>query len=288
METPHLNEALAGLDRLPALPATAARAIALLGDGGANAAEVERLFRTDEGLATAVLRRANSAAFAPGAHRAFGLRDAIARLGNRALLRIALEHSAAAPLRDAGRSFGLERGSLWRGAVGGASIAESLAREHAGVDADIAFAATLVRDIGKLAIDALAGGERAASWAGAAPDRPFCDVERDRFGADHAVFGAALAERWSLPTPIIAAIRHHHRPDAVVDSLVDIVHCADCVARWAGLGIGDDGLFHPLSPRARAAIGLDRPRVESLASLAHEFVASCAIERESSPQRMSA
>ncbi len=278
-----LQTMLARLERLPALPATAARAIALLSQGGSSAGEIERIFRADEGLAAATLRRANSAAHAGGASRAFGLKESIARLGNRVLMRIALEQQASATLRDGGRSYGLERGALWRSALGGAAVAERLAQESRRADPDLCFSAALLRDIGKLAIDALANGARAQGWGNqSSPEgvvRPFIEVERERFGADHAEIGGLLAERWAMPQEIVLAVRHHHTPPEQPTSwIADIVHCADCIARWAGLGIGDDGLCHPLSPRARDAVGVHRERVEALVAHALDFVTT--IERD--------
>jgi putative nucleotidyltransferase with HDIG domain len=273
---------LGGLERLPALPATAARAISLLSQGSSSAVEIERIFRADEGLAAATLRRANSASFAAGAKRSFGLKDSIARLGNRVLMRLALEQQASNTLRDGGKCYGLERGALWRSALGGAAVAEKLAQELGKADPDLCFSAGLLRDIGKLAIDSLSHGERALAWnkvhiPGA--ERPFVDIERERFGADHAEIGAYLAEKWSMPPEIVIAVRHHHQPpDNPTSWICDIVHCADCIARWAGMGIGDDGMCHPLSPRARDAVGIHRERVEAMAAYALDFVNT--IERD--------
>jgi HD-like signal output (HDOD) protein len=269
-----LRPLLASLERLPALPATAARAVSLLAGGSAGAGEIERIFRADEGLAAATLRRANSAALSGGSQRSFGLKESIARLGTKALLRLALEHQASGTLRDGGLAYGLERGALWRSALGGAAVAERLAQENRTADPDLCFSAALLRDIGKLAVDVLSRGQRAFDWS-KGPDRPFVDVERDRFGADHAEIGGFLAEQWTMPAEIVLSVRHHHRPpDDPIAPVCDIVHCADCVARWAGLGLGDDGLCHPLAPRARDAVGLHRERVESLAAYAIGFVQS--------------
>jgi putative nucleotidyltransferase with HDIG domain len=278
-----MSKLLGGLERLPALPATAARAVSLLSQGNSSAAEVERIFRADEGLAAATLRRANSASYSGGSRRSFGLKESIARLGNRVLMRLALEQQASGTLRDGGKSYGLERGALWRSSLGGAAVAEKLAQESGHADPDLCFSAGLLRDIGKLAVDALSRGERALSW-NAGADRPFTDVERDRFGADHAEIGAFLAEKWAMPNEIVLAVRHHHAPpESPTSWICDIVHCADCITRWAGLGIGDDGMCHPLSPRARDAVGIHRERVESLVAYALDFVTS--IERDLQQQQ---
>jgi hypothetical protein len=70
------------------------------------------------------------------------------------------------------------------------------------------------------------------------------------------------------------------------DRLCDVVHAADCVARWSGLGVGDDGLMHPLSPRVRDELRLGRERVEALALHALDAVREAAADEE--PKRRSA
>ena len=60
-----LNDTIAALDRLPALPATSMRLISLLAGGGQDAdlREIESIISHDEAVTATVLRRANSAAF---------------------------------------------------------------------------------------------------------------------------------------------------------------------------------------------------------------------------------
>lgn len=281
MVSDELNRSIASLERLPALPAAVMRATRLCSDPNASAASIEQVFRSDEGLAASVLRRANSVAAGGTSQRRFGLREAIARLGNKSLLRIAVEHGAASRLKDGGRCYGLDRGELWRSSLGGAAVAERIALDSRMADADLAFSAALVRDIGKLALDALAGGERANSWAELDDRRSFVEVERRRFGIDHAELGALLAERWSMPSEVGRAIRHHHAPiETPVDRVCDVVHAADCVARWSGLGVGDDGMLHPLQPRVREQLALTRDRVEQLALHALEAVRDAAAEAD--------
>ena len=260
-----LNDTIAALDRLPALPATSMRLISMLAGGGRDAdlRDVECIVGHDEAVTAAVLRRANSAAFGMRG-RIAGLGDAIRRLGTRELCRIALETQTSGMLANAGRSYGLRRGALSQSALGGAIAADQLARLH-GANREVAFVAALLRDIGKLAIDAVAGPDALEAIAAAADTRPFLAYEREAFGADHAELGAILCERWSLPTAIIQAVRGHHEPpSSPVEPLTDVVHAADCVARWAGLGLGCDGLMYPFDSGARERLGTTRDELEAL------------------------
>lgn len=260
-----LNDTIAALDRLPALPATSMRLISMLAGGGRDAdlREVERIVSHDEAVTASVLRRANSAALGMRG-RVAGLGDAIRRLGTRELCRIALETQTSGLLANAGRSYGLRRGSLSQSALGGAVAADELALFHR-QDREIAFVAALLRDIGKLAIDAVAGPDALEKIAAAADTRPFLAYEREAFGADHAELGAMLCERWSLPAEIVRAVRGHHEPpSAPAEPLTDVVHAADCVARWAGLGLGCDGLLYPFDAGTRERLGVTRDDLESL------------------------
>lgn len=260
-----LNDTIAALDRLPALPATSMRLISMLAGGGreADLREIESIISHDEAVAATVLRRANSAALGMRG-RVAGLSDAIRRLGTRELCRIALETQTSGLLANAGRSYGLRRGALSQAALGGAVAADELALFHK-ENREIAFVAALLRDIGKLAIDAVAGPDALERIAAAADTRPFLAYEREAFGADHAELGALLCQRWSLPTEIVQAVRGHHEPPSnPAEPLTDIVHAADCVARWAGLGLGCDGLMYPFDAGVRERLGVTRDDLEAL------------------------
>jgi len=260
-----LNETIATLDRLPALPATSMRLIAMLAGGGRDAdlREIESIINHDEAVAATVLRRANSAAFGMRG-RVAGVADAVRRLGTRELCRIALETQTSGMLANAGRSYGLRRGALSQSALGGAIAADELAQFN-NQNREVAFVAALLRDIGKLAIDAIAGPDALEKIAAAADARPFLAYEREAFGADHAQLGALLCERWNLPDDIVRAVRGHHEPPSnPPEPLTDIVHAADCVARWAGLGLGCDGLMYPFDAGTRERLGVTRDDLESL------------------------
>src|SRR5947209_4305800 len=71
---------LALVDNMPALPATATRAMAIANDPDCNFTDLAKLIEGDAAIATALLRFANSAFFAGGAP-AVKLDKAVGRLG---------------------------------------------------------------------------------------------------------------------------------------------------------------------------------------------------------------
>jgi len=288
----NMNDILSALDGLAALPQTVLRITSMLSGGKASAAELEQAARNDEALTLTIMRWANSAAFGrPGC--SFTLRQSIARLGNSTLLKIVLEQKTSAMFAGAGAAYGLQRGALWRSAVGGAITAEALARRANFDSPDLAFLCALLRDIGKLAFDAYYGPE----YLGLVerhvrPDRTFVDAERAAFGFDHAMLGAELAARWQLPERIAECITFHHNPPAVApaqDVLFDIVHAADIIGLWAGLAIGCDGMQYKLAEHVRVGLDLSRPAVEELIACTwNKLRQTESIMDQTVPQRASA
>lgn len=262
-----VNQWLEAVSTLPALPHTAPRLIAALIEGEATPDELLPIVQHDEALVMTILRVANSASYGRSG-RVFDLRDAIGRLGSKAMLRIALRQQVGSTMADGGSSYGLRRGSLWRGAIAGAIVADHLARATGFEEPDLAFLCALLRDIGKLVIDRNVTHDDLANIALAADgsEEPFVAIERRMFGADHAEVGARLAERWSLPERIVASIRYSHEPPAPDDErhdvLFDLVHGADVVCLWSGIATGHDGLQYALAPHVRDTVLGTRQRAE--------------------------
>jgi len=112
-----------------------------------------------------------------------------------------------------------------------------------GTDANLAFMAGLMHDIGKLAIhELMPKGFSAIVNQAEMSGGGSCDLEREYLGLDHGILGKYLARKWDLPPQIWPAIWLHHshilglvEPLAHVD-IARIVFCADCLVRSMGLG----------------------------------------------------
>jgi len=260
-----LNTLISELESLPTLPSTSSRLVAMLGDRDVDMGEVSDIVRIDESLSLAVLRYANSVAYGtPG--REFKLRESIIRLGSDALLKIVLQQQVGQVVTRSCKAFDMSREAMWRNAIGGAVAAENLARQHYPDDRDICFVAGLLRDVGKLVLDQKYGESYAESVSKyLTPETTFVDAERMAFGTDHAEVGGALCRHWQLPERISLAVQHHHTPPEPGDRhdmLIDIVHAADIISLWSGLGIGQDGLRYELAPHVKTALSLSRRKAE--------------------------
>ncbi|GAB4548878.1 MAG: HDOD domain-containing protein [Phycisphaerales bacterium] len=272
---PKVAKVIDACPELPVVPAVLARITAMIASDQADARALGEIVQHDEALAARVLRCANSAAFGvPG--KTFDLPTSIARLGSRELVRIITRHEAAKMLPSTGTVYGLSRGALWRNAVGGAIAAEMLAVESGATDPQQAYVAALLRDIGKLVIETVMGKAAIASVPDSDGSHQFVESEREALGLDHAELGAALAEQWGLPDTIVHAIRFHHEPphpgEPAHDPLIDVVHAADMICLWSGLGAGDDGAQYALADHAREALAMDRKSAEAMAATTWERV----------------
>ncbi len=264
-----IEKLLSTVETLPSLPDSAVRIASMLSSGEYDIDEVEAVVRNDEAISMTVLKFANSALYGkPGT--AFSLRQSLVRLGGKVLMKIVLEQKTATLYKNSGASYGLQRGDLWRSALGGAIAAERIARHRKFDDPELCFLSALLRDIGKLVLDGHEGADCMAQLSEAIkPEECFLEVEEQAFGVNHADLGAALAEQWGIPGRIVNSIRYHHDPppDAPEhDDLFDIVHAADVICLWAGLAIGHDGLQYPIAPHVQGKYLKIRSRVETFVS----------------------
>ena len=282
-----VDQILKSLDHLPALPIAVTQLITnLMGAGDDPSSEpTSKIVMRDSALSTAVLRVANSAAMG-FQMPATSITEALSRVGENQLLKIALAHASQAALGGAVDEYGLEEGEAWLGALAGAFAAEEIAKSTRQCDPNVAFTAGLLRDIGKLAMGLVVSPEELTTLLLSGED-DVVERERKALGFDHAQIGAALGRSWGLPESLLNAIRFHHSPptDELADPLFDTVHCADCMAMMLGYGVGFDGLAYNLSPDSQELLAIDQPALEDLLVAVrlrmNEFLAD---QGESQPQ----
>jgi putative nucleotidyltransferase with HDIG domain len=236
---------------LPALPQAALEALAALRDDELDAEHCAEPITRDPALAGRTLRLANSAFYGvPG--RVGSVQDAVRMLGRRTLDTLITAATLSSQFQAA-QAPGFAFDEFWRHALGTAIAARALARE-AQLDADVAFTAGLLHDIGRLALATYYPAELAHAVAQAAEhDEPLCAVEWRLLGVDHADLGALIAAQWQLPPAVVQAIRAHHGLGADArggPSLAQVVHLADAVTHALDLSQSAGEMVPELSPSA--------------------------------------
>jgi len=202
------------LIQIPPLPQTVSLILSALGDDNSSASTVARIITKDPGLATALLRAVNSAAYGLS-QTVQSVDQAITLLGFsqvRALVvRLKLAEALAAPSEPGA----YHHDDLWVHALAVSSLADYLSRRVPGVDRGFASTLGLLHDLGKIAINSRLPALARQLWEGAGTglESELLARERELFGVDHAGVGMYLAQQWKLPASLVDAIGLHHRPN---------------------------------------------------------------------------
>ena len=201
---------LAKVEVLPLSPTLLPKLLPKLSDVDTNFDEVVEIIAFDPALTSKLLQICNSAFFGQDT-KVVSVAEAVSRVGYQAvyLLVAMINGSNCFPMPS---PPGVDAARLWRHSITTAFNAKFVA-ESAGVDGNLLFTAGLLHDIGKVIL----GQEEAPASAGlfhAPTDAASLELEKAAFGCTHPEVGAALLERWKLPTQLAIAVRHHHEPKA--------------------------------------------------------------------------
>ncbi len=239
-----------GLRQIPSLPSLYSELVVLLQREDAGMAEVARLIRRDLGVASQVLKLANSVH--AGSDRPVSeLGQAVAMLGVDSLRALVLFRGLISSF-DSPRPQGLDLEKLWFHSFEVATGVRKLVVAEGEMQlADLAFSAGLLHDIGLVVLATDPAGRYRSILEKAQSSRvPLAVLEHDTYGVDHAQVGAHLLNLWGLPPAFCRPIREHHAPPAGEEGfpLSAALHLAD--ARHGGgatAGIFADGRWglHP-------------------------------------------
>lgn len=260
---------LEAIDALPTIPKAAIELNKVLAQEDSTPRDVAKVVRPDPALTANLLRVVNSAA--SGLRREVTTVDqAASMLGQRRLQRIASMALLGRTLPDYLQGYGLSTEQLWSHCAAVAVLCERIALEVDSVQADMAFTAGLLHDIGKLAVGVALEEVKLDVLAGMhLEDHDLIGEERARLGTDHTEVGAALAGRWGLSPSLAAAAAHHHAPAQAPEAdrpLVWVVHVANGLAHSLGFGADLAELHREVQPDAFEALGLEPEDVMMLIS----------------------
>ncbi|MGP1345752.1 MAG: HDOD domain-containing protein [Phycisphaerales bacterium] len=194
---------------LPTLPAVAVRVLELAGVPDVPLSEIASTVSLDQAMAGRILKTVNSSYY--GLTKPVASIDrAMGYLGMNTVKTLVLSFSLVdtfGPSETEEPAFDLV--AHWRRAIQSACAARLFAETLGGVEADDAFIAALMQDIGVLALYATLGDEYERVIAGL-PHAQTIEAEVKAFGFDHAMVGGRLCEMWRLPESICEAVRCHH------------------------------------------------------------------------------
>lgn len=224
-------------EQIPPLPQAAIKVLKLLDHPDADAASVAEVVSSDTGLTSAVLKLANSAAFAQSGRVAF-VEQAVTLIGFAKLRSTVI----ATSLRGMVKREAVDR-LVWENSLATAIIARRLTDSVGRQWADEVFLLGLLHGLGQFVL--LANNKTRALYPAvlnrirtSAVD--YVAAEMEEIGFSHPLIGALVASRWSFPSEVCQAILHYCDPMEGIETPADrklaLVKLADLLAHAAGLG----------------------------------------------------
>jgi len=235
-----IRERVQQIETMPAIPAVFLPLMKLLGNSGQDVKldEVVRLVSYDCTIAGQCLRVAGSPLFGlPKAPES--IKGAVLTLGMRRVETILL--TCCLGQAFPAKKWVLDPAIFWRHSLGCAMVCRKFSEKLATADAEKAYMAGLLHDIGFL-VNCLAFSKEFATAMERAyqEEIPLGEAEQATMGFTHCETGQALAEKWKLADDIIEVIACHHaiEKSQKAQPLVALVHLSDLLCRMRGLGYG--------------------------------------------------
>jgi len=211
LENAKMQSLVGQVGHLPSPPRLFSELSRLLDNDSADAGTVAELIQQDPAMASKLLQVANSALFASSSGVS-DVKTAVVRLGTRTLRNLALGIGAFEAARGSAKSLSAFIDQLQNRSLRIARLAKGLSQKP--VDAEAAFMAGLVCDLGQLVLATVAPERRRDAEAEAARQKlPTHAAERGLWGVSHAEVGAFLLGLWGLPFPIVEAVANSHSPE---------------------------------------------------------------------------
>ena len=256
--TPHMitrDEVVERSSMLPGFPPVITAILATIDDPEANFKVLVDHIQHDPVITARVLSLANAAA--TRTRRQSAVHDiftATSLIGMGSVREMAVISSIADFVAPAGMSA-----SFWQHSIAVGVCSEELSLHTAApASASSALIAGLLHDVGQLWLYRFnAEAFRTACNRALSRSVGIEDTEREQFGVDHTTIGSWLAEHWSLPANIRAAIHHHHAPDtALAEPLVPLVHIAEVLSNALDLTGREENHVVAISAAACHKLGL--------------------------------
>jgi HD-like signal output (HDOD) protein len=245
------------VQQVPSLPLTFQRINDLVKDPRTGTAQLAEAVGADQGLATRILRLANSSFYGLAA-RVDTITQAVSLIGTRQLRELALATAVVDLFRDIPAKV-LDGAGFWQHSLAVGTTARLLAAKRGARETERHFVAGLMHDIG-LVVAAQQMPERLAAHLqmAAAAAAPLAEIEQRELGFDHAELAAHLIGHWRLPAAMAEAAGGHHQPSATAIHPDDcaLVHVADVLVEGLGYGSGGEPQVPPLAIPSWEVLGL--------------------------------
>lgn len=265
--------------KLVSPPEVYVRINTVLRDPASTVDDAAESIKHDPSLAAKLLRLVNSSYYARTMRAMRGrfpakiesLSRAVMVVGARQLSTLALGVSVLPLFQDIPPKW-VNMNLFWEHSVGCAVAAQAIAAATGKANAETAFVAGLLHDIGRIILFKQAAPHIAAAMRRAeATPEPLYLAEREVLGFDHAALGGHLLQKWQFPTNLEKMVGCHHdgsEPLYVDESAV--IHLADIVATAMAWGGSGNRRVPSLDAEAWTALGLTGDALAELVPVMEE------------------
>ena len=259
---------------IPTPPAMAMRVIALTQDPDIDLGRVADAVRADPAIVAKVMRVANSPMYARRRHSA-NLRQALIVLGLNATLMLALSFMLVSTLRR-DTSKGFDYKAYWKRAILAATWGRLLAGEFGRRDAEEVFLASLLQDVGMLALDKIAPDIYTGISAFQLEHNRVAQHEQSCVETDHRSVGAWLLKSWNIPLALLRGVQHSHDPSAggVEPAHREFVRCVALSGEMADVWLTDrsESGIRRAGEQAKRHLGIRPNRLAALFAIIGEQI----------------
>ena len=262
---------LENINSLPSLPQIIYKIEDTLSDPDSTVKDIVDVLKFDPGIASRVLRLANSA-YIGIPHTVSSLKNAVIILGQKRIHSLVLTWSILSFFKSY-KSTPLDLKRYWKHSVTVGMIGESIARHlkrYEIVEPEEVFCSGILHDIGKLVLSIFEPEIISNTFKEAKrTNTPFFQNE-DRY-VSHSKIGSIVASHWSFPQNLIDAIQFHHSPFELetVKKAVLIVHISDIISHMIGINMYFEEEIPGINENAVNTLGLNP---EYLRVIAHQTI----------------
>jgi putative nucleotidyltransferase with HDIG domain len=223
---------------IPPMPEVAMQCLTLLRDPNLQIKQLVAPLERDPPLTAGVLRLANSAAYGGGGS-VQSIEQAVSRLGNQKIKVLLVEASASRMFQSRDRRIVEANAGVWEHSMAVALLARDLCALTSEGDAEGAYLAGLLHDVGKPIVAAILL-EAEKQLTARSPSPWFSSDTWIRVVQNtHRPVGLALAEAWKLPEVVQSAIRDCSDFDSANrKSVGNFVRFANALSKTLGLYVG--------------------------------------------------
>lgn len=261
--TKHIQDKIEQITNLPTLPGIVTRVMQIVHDPSSSSSDVAFVVGQDLALSAKILRLANSA-FYGVPHTITSIHNAVVILGFKVINTIVLSLTVFDMFPHEKKSSHFNRVAFWRHCTSCGLISRFLSqrlRSFVLFDAEEAFCAGLLHDIGKVAMEQYLHDDFHKALKHAKQKKlPLFEAEKETLGYTHTDVAQWLTASWQLPSQISLPIIRHHDPASVTDhaDIVALCHYADYLCYELKLTIDEDYV----SPRL-CRVAVDRLEISS-------------------------